>query len=83
MLPAAYHYVNPLGLQLATNDADLLLQGDGDGEGGGGSNILSLLGPLSGSLSGVRFRSRKNCLDSHNTPHWLHIALITGLYKYS
>jgi len=31
----------------------LSLQGDGEGD-GGGSNILSLLGPLSGSLSGVR-----------------------------
>ena len=32
----------------------LCLQGDGEGGDGGGSNILSLLGPLSGSLSGVR-----------------------------
>ena len=39
------------------------MQGGGGGQGGGGSDILSFLGHLSGSLSGVSFTAYKQSLE--------------------
>ena len=39
------------------------MQGGGGGQGGGGSDILSFLGHLSASLSGVSFTAYKQSLE--------------------
>jgi hypothetical protein len=71
-----------VSIVIILDDADILLQGgDGDGESGGGSNILSLLGSLSGSLSSVSFTLERNCLHIHKTAEASHIRLDRDLHS--